>query len=38
MVQNLFWIVFILSMSVGIVGWCCFVMSVFEEMKNETRR
>ena len=32
--SDLFWIVFILGSSVGMVGWCCFVMDVWKEMKR----
>lgn len=32
--SDFFWIVFIFCMSVGMVGWCCFVMDVWKEMKR----
>ena len=34
MMNDLVWIVLIIGSSVGMVGWCCFVMDVWKEMKR----
>jgi hypothetical protein len=34
MTNDFAWIVLILGSSVGMVGWCCFVMDVWKEIKR----